>query len=609
MGILEDLKDNILIADGAMGTILYSKGLNTCPEELNLTHPEVIEQIHRRYIENGANIIQTNTYGANYEKLKAFGLEHEVKKIHRQAVEIAKRAAGDDAYVFGTVGGFRTNKKEDITLESILYHTDNQIEILVKNSVDAILFETYYDFEELLSVVKMTKENYDIPIVAQLTAPNTRNLYNGYLINDSIKALVDAGADIVGLNCHHGPHHMKETLKHVEIPEGAYLSCYPNSSMLNMEGEQFNYDENANYFGSVAKSIVNEGVRLIGGCCGTTPEHIKEIRDQIEDVRPVKDKKVIPYEEIVKGRKEKMESLKDLVEKDQTIIVELDTPKHLNMDKFFEGVEALKEANVDAVTLADNSMAQVRSSNVVAASMIKEKFDMRVLVHIACRDKNLIGLQSELMGLSLLGINDILAITGDPSKIGNFPGATSVYDVNSRGLTGVIKQFNNGYNMDGASLQVKTDFTVAGALNPNVKKLEGGVRMLEKKIEAGMEYFITQPVFDPEKVKEVHEVTKHLNVPIFIGVMPITSLKNAEYLHNEVPGIRVSDEILEELRQHEDDKEKTKDISLRLCKEIIDEIQKYFNGVYIITPFTKYDLSIELVEYAQNKKQISLEAN
>lgn len=600
MGFLDDLKNKILIADGAMGTILYSEGQNTCPEEYNLTHPEKIERIHRSYIENGANVIQTNTYGANYEKLKVFGLEHEVKRIHISAVEIAKRAAEGKAYILGTVGGFRTNKKEDYSLESILYHSDIQIESLVNNRVDAILFETYYDFEELVHVIRHTRENYDIPIVAQLTAPNTKTLYNGYLINDALKELVSAGADIVGLNCHHGPHHMKETFKHIELPDGAFLSCYPNSSLLDFQDDEFQYSENASYFGNIAETLVQEGIRLIGGCCGTTPEHIKQIHEHVHDAVPIKDKKVIPYETIKSAAKEKTTSLKDLVNSRKTVIVELDTPKHLETDKFFKGIDALVDSDVDAVTIADNSLAQARISNIVAAGMIKQKYDLRVLAHIACRDRNLIGLQSDLMGLALLGVNDILAITGDPSKIGHFPGATSVYDVNSKGLTKVIKQFNDGMNMNGESLKVPTDFTVAGALNSNAKRLDAVVKQLHKKKEAGTDYFITQPIFDSSRVKEIYEATRELDMPIFIGVMPITSYNNAAFIHNEIPGIKLSDELLNAFYEVKDDKEATKALTLKYCRELVNEVYKYFNGLYIITPFLRYDLSIYLVDYAKS---------
>ncbi|MBU6113647.1 bifunctional homocysteine S-methyltransferase/methylenetetrahydrofolate reductase [Mammaliicoccus lentus] len=601
MKMKEALKNRILIADGAMGTILYSEGLDTCPESYNLTHPKKIEKIHRSYIEAGADVIQTNTYGANFEKLQIYNLEHRVKDIHKEAVRIAKRASNEDTFILGTVGGFRNIRKSDLSIESIQYHTEIQIETLVNEGVDGILFETYYDLEELLAVLKDTRAKYDLPIIAQLTASNTNFLRNSTPIPDALQSLLDAGADIVGLNCHHGPYHMIQTYKHIDIPKDAYLSCYPNASLLDLEENELKYSNNAEYFSKSAKELVNQGVRLIGGCCGTTPEHIKKIKEVVKDLKPVHHKNVIPIETKKYQKQDKQEpSITELVSHKPTVIVELDTPKHLDTDKFFKGVKALEDAEVEAITLADNSLASVRISNIAAASIIKQNYKIRPLVHLACRDRNLIGLQSHLMGLSLLGINDILAITGDPSKVGNFPGATSVFDVNSNGLAEIIQQFNQGINADGASLRRNSNFSVAGAFNPNVRRLEPAVKRLEKKLDSGVEYFITQPVYEPEKIKEIYEATKHLDAPIFIGVMPITNYNNALFLHNEVPGIKLSEGVLNAFEKVKHDKEATRALSISLSKELIDTIHQYFNGLYLVTPFLKYDFTVELAQYSKS---------
>lgn len=599
--LLDKLKSNILVADGAIGTILYSEGLDTCPEAYNLNHPDKVERIHRTYIEAGADIIQTNTYGANFEKLKVFGLEHRVKDIHQAAVQIAKKAANNDTFILGTVGGFRGIKQEDLELSSIQYHTEIQVETLVNAGVDGILFETYYDLQELTNIIKATKSKYDIPIIAQLTALNTNYLRDGTEINQALQQVTASGADVVGLNCHHGPHHMQQSFSHIELPEGAYLSCYPNASLLDIENSQFKYSDNASYFGKVAEQLINEGVRLIGGCCGTTPEHIQYIKSSVAGLNPVTKKDVIPITKYINNteKEPKKQNLKSKVENRPTIIVELDTPKHLDTETFFRNIKKLDDAKIDAVTLADNSLATVRISNVAAASIIKQRYDIEPLVHITCRDRNLIGLQSHLLGLSLLDINEILTITGDPSKIGHLPGATNVYDVNSKGLTEIALRFNQGINTDGDALKTKTNFNIAGAFDPNVRKLDGAVRRLEKKLESGMHYFITQPVYSKEKIKEVYEATKHLDVPFFIGIMPVTSYNNALFLHNEVPGIKLSETILEQFEAVKDDKAKTKALSLKLSKELIDTVHEYFNGLYLITPFQKVDYTLELANYSK----------
>ena len=609
--LLNHLKNNVLVADGAMGTILYSEGLDTCPEAYNLTHPNKVERIHRSYIEAGADVIQTNTYGANFEKLKVFGLEHKVKEIHKAAVQIAKRAANKETFILGTVGGFRGIKQEDLSLSTIQYHTDNQIDTLIEEGVDGLLFETYYDLDELTSVITATRQKYDIPIIAQLTASNTNYLVDGTEINEALKHLIECGANVVGLNCHHGPHHMQRSFSHIELPEHAYLSCYPNASLLDIENSEFKYSDNAKYFGDIAQELINEGVRLIGGCCGTTPEHISYIKESVKNLKPIKNKKVIPIHRTINtnAKRTLKQNLTSKVKQRPTVIVELDTPKHLDTELFFENIGKLDEANIDAVTLADNSLATVRISNIAAASLIKQQYDIEPLVHITCRDRNLIGLQSHLLGLSLIGVSEILAITGDPSKVGHLPGATNVYDVNSKGLTELALRFNQGINVDGDALKKHTNFNIAGAFDPNVRKLDGAVKRLEKKVAAGMSYFITQPVYSKEKIKEVYEATKHLDTPLFIGIMPIASYNNALFLHNEVPGIKMSEEVLNQFKAVKDDKEKTKELSLRLSKELIDTVHEYFNGLYLITPFQRIDYSLELAAYSkaitQNKEAIS----
>ncbi|REI10664.1 bifunctional homocysteine S-methyltransferase/methylenetetrahydrofolate reductase [Staphylococcus felis] len=600
--LLETLKHNVLVADGAMGTILYSEGLDTCPESYNLTHPEKVERIHKSYVDAGANVIQTNTYGANFEKLKPFGLEHKVKAIHEAAVAIAKRAANEDTFILGTVGGFRGVQQGELSLSAIQYHTEIQIDTLVSSGVDGLLFETYYDLKELLGAVTLARKKYDIPIIAQLTASNTNYLIDGTLINEALSQVIEAGANIVGLNCHHGPHHMKNTFSHIEIPNHAYLSCYPNASLLDIDHNHFKYSENAEYFGNIAEQLIEEGVRLIGGCCGTTPEHIRKIKDAVTGLKPITDKKVIPIHKKRERTKKEAHSLNlaERAKKQPTIIVELDTPKHLDTKRFFENVKALDDAKIDAVTLADNSLATVRVSNIAAASLIKQRFDIEPLVHITCRDRNLIGLQSHLLGLSLLGINEILAITGDPSKIGHLPGATNVYDVNSKGLTELALKFNEGINTDGDALKAETNFNIAGGFDPHVRNINAAVRKMETKIESGMHYFITQPVFTKEKIIEIYEATKHLDVPIFIGVMPITSYKNAQFLHNEVPGIKMSDDVLAQFKAVAGDREATYQLSVSLCKSLIDTVHQYFNGLYLITPFERVDYSLELAAYSKS---------
>ena len=606
MGLLDELKTRILTADGAMGTLLYSYGIEYCNEELNLQRPEVIEKIHLDYIKAGADIIQTNTYGANAAKLARYGLEEQVAGINKAAIDIAKRAAAPGGqFVFGTIGGIRGIRKSDATLQEIIAMVDQQASHLLAGNPDGLLLETYYDFEELAETVKHLKGMTDTPLIAQVSMHDPGILQNGMSLNEALHQLESLGADIVGVNCRLGPHHTIQAFEEVTLPEKAFLSAYPNASLLDVEDGRIVYESEADYFGRAALLLREEGVRLIGGCCGTTPKHIEAVKKHLNHLPPIAHKEVTERKPIVIREAEALE-VKPLHEKaktERTIIVELDTPRHLDTTKFLEGSAALNEAGVDAITMADNSLASPRISNMAMGSILKHKQDIRALAHITCRDRNLIGLQSHLMGLDALGIHDILAVTGDPTKVGDFPGATSVYDVSSMELVQLIKKLNEGISFSGKPLRKKANFSVAAAFNPNVRVLDRAVARLEKKIESGADYFISQPVYTKEKIIEIHEATKHLETPIFIGVMPLTSIRSAEFLHNEVPGIKLSEDALERMRACGEDKDRATAEGIQIAKELIDTAAELFHGIYLITPFVRYDMTVELIHYIRQLDQ------
>ncbi|MED4227730.1 bifunctional homocysteine S-methyltransferase/methylenetetrahydrofolate reductase [Neobacillus cucumis] len=606
MNFLEKLKQQILIADGAMGTLLYSFGKDSCLEELNLSQPEHIQNIHKAYIEAGADVIQTNTYAANYLKLQRYGLEDSVKEINSAAVLLAKKAAaGNGTYVLGTIGGNRGVKPDSISLEELKRSFREQLYCLLLEGVDGLLLETYYDFEELETVLTIARKETKLPIIAQVSHQEPGYLQNRMSVNEALKRLEALGADVVGLNCRLGPHHMLTALEQVELPEHAFLSAYPNASLPAFTDGKFYYDGDADYFRHSAKAFRDQGVRLLGGCCGTTPAHIKAFASELKNSAPITEKIVKPKQEnvIVESSSPVREHtpLQEIVKERPSVIVELDPPRKLDTTKFFEGAKALKEAGIDSITLADNSLATVRISNESLGYLVKEKLGMRPLIHLACRDRNIIGLQSHLMGLHTLGMNDILAITGDPARVGDFPGASSVYDVSSFELIKMIKQMNEGLSYSGKELGQKTDFSIAAAFNPNVRSLEKAVQRLEKKIEVGADYFISQPVFSEEKLIEVYEHTKHLDAPIYIGLMPLTGSKNAEFLHNEVPGIKIADSIRERMASLNDNPLEAAREGVAITKSLIDTALDLFNGIYLITPFLRYELTAELAAYTNKR--------
>ncbi|MFD2131499.1 bifunctional homocysteine S-methyltransferase/methylenetetrahydrofolate reductase [Pseudogracilibacillus auburnensis] len=605
MSLLTDLKKQILIADGAMGTILYSHGVDRSFEELNVTHPEQIQNVHEAYINAGANVIQTNTYGANYIKLARYGLEEQVKKINQKAVQIAKLAAKGKVHVLGNIGGIHGAQTLIETEEEIKRSFREQLYCLLLEGVDGLILETYYNLDELKTVLKIAREETDVPIITNVSMHEPGVLENGLALTEALKQLEALGADVVGVNCRLGPSQMVTSLESVPLLEKAYLAAYPNASLPAYRDGVLFYENEPDYFQTCARDLRNQGVRLIGGCCGTTPEHVRALAEGVKNVAPLEEK-VVKQEELVEilpERKHREKTIPELAKERPTIIVELDAPKHLDITDYVEGAKALKEAGIDAITLADNSLATPRISNVAIATILQE-LGIKPLVHLTCRDRNLIGLQSHLMGLHTLGISEVLAITGDPTKIGDFPGATSVFDVNSFKLIELIKKGNNGISFSGKSLREKTSFSVAAAFNPNVANVKRAVQRLEKKIASGADYILTQPVYSNEKMIELKEATAHIEAPIFLGIMPLTSTKNAEFLHNEVPGIKLTDEVRARMKAAEGNRALSTRESIEISKELIDTAIEHFNGIYLITPFMRYDICVELIHYIHEKNAL-----
>jgi methionine synthase / methylenetetrahydrofolate reductase(NADPH) len=604
MGLLEDLQSRIVVADGAIGTLLYSYGTGFCFEELNVSEPDKVTAIHKAYVDAGATMIQTNTYGANYHKLARYGLEEQVKDINTKAVRLAKQATTKEQYVAGTIGGIRGIRKSVATLEEIKRAFREQLYCLLLEGVDALLLETYYDFEELLAVLEIARKETTLPIISQVSMHESGVLQDGMHLNEALSSIEGLGANVVGVNCRLGPFHMIQALEEVELPKHAFLSAYPNASLPDYQDGKYIYSDEPEYFKKAAYSLVKQGVRLIGGCCGTSPDHVREMVEGVKGVLPIQEKKVETRNQsiVVKERSSLISPhLFEKVKRTKSVIAELDPPKHLNTTSFFQGAKALKEVGVDAITLADNSLASPRICNTAMANLIKSQLNLRPLVHITCRDRNLIGLQSHLMGLHTLGVNQLLAVTGDPTKVGDFPGASSVYDVSSFELIQMIKQFNEGVSLSGKSLREKTSFSVAAAFNPNTKHLDHAVKRLEKKIHYGADYFISQPVFSEAHIEEIYQATSHLSTPIYIGIMPLVSLRNAEFLHNEVPGMKLSDKVLNRIGKYGEDPKGAIQEGIAIAKSLIDTALAYFNGIYLITPFMKYELTVELTKYIQNK--------
>lgn len=616
----ESVKKGILVGDGAMGTYLYQIGLpvGISYEELNLSKPEMIERVHREYVEAGANLIETNTYSATGEKLSKYGLESEAERINRQGVEIARRAAGRDAFVVGSVGSIRAGKRKNIRTAQIRANFDRQIGVLADTDIDGLLFETFYDLEELLIALEIARMHTTLPVICQFAADEVGRTSDGYPVGEAFLRLTEAGADVIGFNCRTGPAGILRAIEKAAMPPNVPISVFPNAGIPDYVDGRYRYVSTPAYFADSALKFADLGARIIGGCCGTTPEHIRAMASALSGYQPgasqasakqadpaperiaVIAEPALPNDPPAAPPVNREPNIVELVKERHTVIVELDPPRDLDITKFMQGAAALKEAKVDAITMADNSLAVTRMSNVALGHLVQDKLGVRPLIHIACRDRNLIGTQSHLMGLDALGIDHVLAVTGDPAKFGDLPGSSSVYDLTSFEIIRMIKQLNEGIAFSGKPLKQKAKFLVGAAFNPNVKHLDKAVQRLERKIKAGADYIMTQPVYDAELIARVHEMTKDLGVPIFIGVMPLANGRNAEYLHNEVPGIQLSDDVRRRMSGLE--KEEGKAMGIQIAKELLDAAMPLFNGIYIMTPFLHYGMSVELTNYIWEKR-------
>jgi homocysteine S-methyltransferase len=602
-----------------MGTYLYQSGfpIGVSYEEFNVIRPDVIENVHRQYYDAGARVIETNTFSANAESLAKYGLESEVEAINRAGVRIARSAAGPDAYVVGAVGSIRAGKRKNIRSSLLKVSFRRQIDALLGEGPDGLLLETFYDLEEMLLALKEARQaSHDIPVICQFAVEKEAVTQDGRPLAEAFERLREAGADVVGFNCRSGPMGILRAIDSIQGEIALPLSVFPNAGIPDYVDGKYMFTSTPEYFAESARKFADRGARIIGGCCGTTPEHIAAIAAALngytpqpmtpeakaaaaEPQRPVVTVEPAPAKAEQAPADQQEPTIVELVRQRHTVIVELDPPRDLDIRKFMDGAAALKAAKADAVTMADNSLAVTRMSNLALASLVQHRVGLRPLVHIACRDRNLIGTQSHMMGLDALGIDHVLAVTGDPARFGDLPDSSSVYDLTSFEAIRMIKQLNEGVAFSGKPLKQRANFVVGAAFNPNVKYLDKAVARLERKIESGADYIMTQPVYDSELIVRVAEATKHLKVPIFIGIMPLASGRNAEYLHNEVPGIQLSDEVRRRMAGLEGEAGRAEGVLI--AEELLETALRHFNGIYLITPFMFYEMTVKLTEYVWKK--------
>ncbi len=613
---LEALSRRILVGDGAMGTQIYAKGIaiGRCFDELNLTHPHLVRVIHREYGEAGADVFETNTFTANRLRLRKYELDGKVREINEAGARLAREAAGRDHWVLGSIGPLTGVKHEEVEPSDDEKGAAfaEQAAALEAGGCDALILETFTDLREILVALKAAKSAAKLPVVAQMTFAEGLRTPLGVTVDEAVAALERAGADVLGANCA-VPHQALKAVERLGARTKAPVSVFPNAGMPEFVDGRYMYLTTPDYLADMAKRMVNAGANLVGGCCGTGPEHVKAVAARIRDLRPAPRRLVASVPEparpaapksaaVVEGRV-KDRPFAERLGKETLVVVELDPPRGLDVEKVLKAARKLRDAGVDAVTVGDNPLAVMRMGNVGTAHLM-EREGIQTIVHLSCRDKNLIALQSTLLEACALGITSVLAITGDPAKVGDQPMASSVYDLNSFELIRLIRNLNEGRNYSGESVGGASRFLVGCAFNPNVRDLDAQVRRLKKKIDAGAQYALSQPLYDQARIPLMYERLKAGvgEFPVFFGVLPMVSARNAEFLAHEVPGISIPEAVVERMRSAPEEGQREE--GMRISRELVDAAAAHAPGYYIIPPFGNVKPTLELVRHLKGLRRV-----
>ena len=610
---LEYLQNHVVLADGALGTYLYEKGveLGRNLDLLNLQASELVFSAHEEYIRSGSQLIETNTFGANYFKLLEGGVEDQVHEINKAGAEIAVKAAGHQVYVAGSVGptGVKFPLDEgEVTEEDILEAFYEQMKGLVEGGVDLIIVETFSSLDEILLAIKAAKSVApDLPLVSQMVFPARGMTVRGTDAFECGRKMADAGADVVGTNCGRGIDAMVTAVNHMMplAQEGKLLSAFPNAGLPEMVGHRMIYPAQPTYMATRAAEMIKCGVHLLGGCCGTSPAHIQEFRSSLK-IRPVRiraENITEPSEKVPKKQFEDIPGgfLSSLTPGRLPIIVELDPPTHLDVEPVLKGASQLAQAGVDAISLGENPLAILRAGNLGVATLIRRETGLQTIIHQTGRDLNALGLQSRMMEAHMLGIEAILAVSGDSASATDQPGVSGVFDLRSYGLMRMLRSLNNGTNLAGRSVKLRTNFSVGAAFSfrPDNPRLQ--IQRLEKKRDLGARFAMTQPLFTRKAVEEMIDKTSHIDMLIFPGIFPVISSRNADFLHNEVPGISVPKELRDKLRSYEEVSDQRK-AALDYTMELVENIAPSVDGLYLVSPLNKWDIALDFVRHVRQNE-------
>ncbi|HEX9690518.1 MAG TPA: bifunctional homocysteine S-methyltransferase/methylenetetrahydrofolate reductase [Gemmatimonadales bacterium] len=591
------------VLDGAMGTFLYSRGVfvNVCYDELNISQPSLIRDVHDRYLRVGAEAIETNTFGANPVKLSSWGLEDRTEELNRAGATIARDAAGSRASVLGAVGplGIRIEPWGPTSRDEAVGYFVRQISGLIEGGVDGLILETFGDLDELHTAIIAARQACDLPVVAQVTITEEGATAYGSDPEKVARALTEWGADVVGVNCSVGPAIMLEAVERMAAVTDRPLSAQPNAGMPRVVGDRKIYLSSPDYMATYAMRMMEAGARFVGGCCGTTPDHIHAMRLAVRQRRPR------PSGELVRPREAEAEGGVDPVPLDRrsrwgaklargewVVSVELLPPKGASAGRLIEQAQRIKVSGADAVSILDGARAQSHMGVIPSALVVERQVGIETIAHYTCRDRNMLGMISDLVGAAAAGLRNLLIVTGDPPRTGPYGDATAVFDIDAIGLTNLVDRLNHGLDPGGNPIGEPTQWVIGVAANHAAANLDTELRRLHWKIDAGADYVITQPVFDPRTLAAFLEMARP-SVPVIAGLWPLASLRNAEFLANEMPGVVIPPEIMRRMAQaQERGEEAAAAEGIAIAREVRDAVHDLVQGVHVSVPFGNVELAV-----------------
>jgi methionine synthase / methylenetetrahydrofolate reductase(NADPH) len=610
---LSAIDNRVLVCDGAMGTMLYAKGvfINKSFDALNVTQPDLVAEVHQDYVLAGADIIETNTFGANRIKLGSFGIADKLHDINVQGAKIARHAARDRAYVAGSIGplGIRIEPWGKTGVDEARDYFREQAQGLADGGVDLFILETFRDLNEIGSAIEAVRSVSDLPIVAQMTTEEGGQTLDGTPPEKFAPELERRGATLIGVNCAVGPAPMLETIERLAAVTKLRLSAQPNAGKpRDVEGRNI-YLCSPEYMASYARRFILHNVRIVGGCCGTTPEHIRQIKVAVRALAPAAAKasaaatgapairvEAAPAISAPPVPRERKSRFAHAIARGTFVTaVELLPPRGFQVDDVIERARTLKIRGVDAINIPDGQRAGARLSALSLAVLIEQQAGIETLLHYACRDRNLLGIQSDLLGAHAMGIRNLLLITGDPGRVGDYPDATAVFDVDSIGLTNVVSRLNRGCDVGGQAIGTPTGFHVGVSFNPAAPNLDEELRRLAFKMEAGAEFIVTRPVFDVAAFEQVLKRLEPTRRPIVAGVFPFESARNAEFMANEVPGVRVPEALLERMR-NADGPDAAAAEGIAIAREIAGELRHLVQGLQVATASGDIDGALAVLD-------------